>query len=538
MFSLSRLPAASSALASPLYFSLCPTDYPKVLSSLLHAHIHTYIHPNLTPNNGKFNTKRSAGQLSGFIPLSSSFSSQLGLVKESSAVATKVISLNVWPVFSITSDKVSHLHSCPHHQCPVPPTQMSTPLPNPAAPGTPLLDPRGEAAVEDDIEEICRTLDKSRKRHLSVGLLRGDQVQDRLRVQEASASPLLKKGRTSVLLPPQLLTPVNEVNKEGKMALTMADFEAYMERNTNKRLGGIETGLSGLRSSVDKLETAVATNTGKIDAHEKIIRENQGGLAELKLQLTRGHFPALPSSTERPASWSSPVSAGAPPMTNPADAANYDRARRTIRMWPILGSSENELWGSVCIFLRTTLALTGQVSEAMIDCIRRAPQPSGPAVRDEVLVVFKLAATRDLVMGASSKLAPYMDGEGRSTAGLRMEVPQHLQQHFKVLFRYGQNLRARHGPGTRRHVKFDDVERTLFLNAKLPGDESWSRVSYEVAKRGLRAREIQSNGDLERRMDITGARPPQDRQRAASVSSAAPQPMEIWTGRRSESTSS
>ena len=164
--------------------------------------------------------------------------------------------------------------------------------------------------------------------------------------------------------------------------------------------------------------------------------------------------------------------------------------------------------------------------------------PSGPGVNLEVLVLFVDNQSRDLVLGSAAKLAPFIDGDGKPTAGLRIEVPPHLQQEFRLLFKYGQGLRARHGPGTRTHVKFFEEDLSLFLNVRLPDDESWSRVSIEMARRGLKARSRKNEGDLERRLDIAGT--PRPRAASASVTGTAMEgspEMSVWTTRRSGSTS-
>ena len=164
---------------------------------------------------------------------------------------------------------------------------------------------------------------------------------------------------------------------------------------------------------------------------------------------------------------------------------------------------------------------------------------------DEVIVRFRLPSDRDTVMGAAAALATFMDERGRATAGLRMEVPPPLAQDFKILFKYGKNLRLRHGQGTRRHIKFDDASGGLYLNVRLPGDDGWSRVSTDLARRGVRARQMLTDDELERRLDITG--PISGRPRAGSLQH---QPMDedvnlqrrgpaaAWTERRSGSLSS
>ena len=171
----------------------------------------------------------------------------------------------------------------------------------------------------------------------------------------------------------------------------------------------------------------------------------------------------------------------------------------------------------------------------MVEAISRVTIPSGPGVSDEALVLFSDSNVRDMVLGSAAKLGPFRDATGRPTAGMRMEVPPALQQDFRILFRYGQNLRTRHGLGTRRHVKFDDLTRGLYLNVKLPGDDGWSKVNLDLAKRGLRARDVVEVGNLERRLDING--PPVDRPRAASTSSVQPPMTGPLGGRRSGSVS-
>ena len=152
--------------------------------------------------------------------------------------------------------------------------------------------------------------------------------------------------------------------------------------------------------------------------------------------------------------------------------------------------------------------------------------------------MFKEPETRDTVFGASSMLACKIDPQGLPTAGLRIEVPRSLKGPFTLLRRYGQQLKARHGQGLKRHIKFDDVQRSLYLNVKLPGDQRWSKASVELARRGLLAHDRNVDNDLERRFDIGGERP-----RSVSLSGGNAAPIagssqtQTWTGRRTESSS-
>lgn len=364
---------------------------------------------------------------------------------------------------------------------------------------------------EGDIEEVCKSLSKSRKRHLSPSVFRGDQAVDRLLLQEASASPNLKKSRST---------------------MNMADFQAYMDSTVNKKLESLEKlkgGVDSIQGMLDGIDKTVKGNSAKLEAHDKEIQENRAGIAAIRDELRSvGQLQQQPRRD--------PPS----PPALPVQDDEYFRARRSIRLWPVSGVSKNELWAATGDFLKKKLELQHTLRDDMVEAVSRVEIPSGPGAIDEVCVLFAEAQYRDLVTGAASKLSTFVDPDGKPTAGIRIEVPTRLLPTFRILFKFGQGLRSRHGPGTRRHVKFDDAERTLFLNVKLPGDESWSRVSADVAKRGLRSRALLTDAELEKRLDLNGPHIGLGRPRAASTAGSSgssnlfPQ---RWPGRRTESTS-
>ena len=87
-------------------------------------------------------------------------------------------------------------------------------------------------------------------------------------------------------------------------------------------------------------------------------------------------------------------------------------------------------------------------------------------------------------MSACGKnLAPFKDEQGWPTAGLRLEYPGYLAQDFRCLEWYGREMHLKHGPGTRRNVKFDDEEESLYLDVCLPGQEFWHKITPCEAKR-------------------------------------------------------
>ena len=299
--------------------------------------------------------------------------------------------------------------------------------------------------------------------------------------------------------------------------MTLADFRAHMRDNTDKNISEIKT-------VIGKVETTVAEHSAKLDRHEATIRSNQAQIAEMRQEMK-----AAKLTTTQPAPGGNSPGPSPPHMSLESE---YDLARRSVRIWPVLGNLQDQIWQATAAFLSVNLRL----SEVKMDDVHSVTRPlsaSGPGVNNEVVVTFKEAHVRDQVMGASAALGTYMDANGRATAGICMQVPPALQAHFRILFKFGQSLRLRHGQGTRRHIKFDDALWGLYLNVKLPGDERWSRVSVEVARRGLTARAIIDDGEIERRLDITG--PTNERTRTTSLSS---QPMDVaqtgplWNTRR------
>lgn len=214
-------------------------------------------------------------------------------------------------------------------------------------------------------EAIVQSIERSRKRHLSEGLLRGDLVSDRLLVQEASASPLLKKSRASPL-------PESR-GEESRMALTMAEFRKYMDENVNKKLGDVESSLGDLTKTVARVNKNVKANTAKIDKHEELIVANRDSIATIREEISKMREIPIPVPD-----------AGSSASSGSVVDKAYDNARRSVRIWPVHGTTREEMWNSTEFFLKQNLELEGVVRESMIESVVRAEIPSGPGVRLEV----------------------------------------------------------------------------------------------------------------------------------------------------------
>ena len=180
---------------------------------------------------------------------------------------------------------------------------------------------------------------------------------------------------------------------------------------------------------------------------------------------------------------------------------SYLTARRSVRLWPVAGQSDDELWEGVGEFLHGTLAINeGDVCQEDIESVSRVLDGREHSGKEEVLVKFFDKQKRDLVVSSSPSLAKEVDREGKPTAGIRLEIPPELSDTFRLLHRFGTRLRARHGVGTKRHIKFDDYCGSLYANIKLPGDASWTKITPAMARADLSASMREENEHTQKRL--------------------------------------
>ena len=107
----------------------------------------------------------------------------------------------------------------------------------------------------------------------------------------------------------------------------------------------------------------------------------------------------------------------------------------------------------------------------------------------EVVVEFVDTYARDDVLLRGPALALYRDKENRPTAGIRLDIPSHLMGVFKTLESFAFALKRKHGVDFRKHIKFDDYEGTLYLQAGMKKDNEdtlWTNYSAEEARNGIK----------------------------------------------------
>ena len=307
------------------------------------------------------------------------------------------------------------------------------------------------------------------------------------------------------------LTSTETVTSPGRpqdMDTSTPELSRKRPRQADGEEGMREFFLQALKMNKEEIIKSFQTNLGevkrKVESNTNAIESNKAEVAKLTERAD-----GQDSEMERLTARVRALEKGGPKTKDSHTRAilseSYLKARRSIRLWPVHGSNEEEMWGGVGEFLHEKLAIPeGDIGQTDVEAVTRVCGPLqssglvGPP--DEVTVTFKDRGTRDMVMGSSVNLATCVDSAGRPTAGTRLEIPDDLRDTFRLLSRFGTRLRARHGEGTKRHIKFDDFAGSLYANIKLPGDAAWTRVSPDMARRDLEASVSEENAAAQKRM--------------------------------------
>ena len=272
-----------------------------------------------------------------------------------------------------------------------------------------------------------------------------------------------------------------------------------LRENKEDIVKSFNANINALAVRVEANVAGVAANATSIAGNKEAISTNEKKLDELTSRVR-----AL-ERKDRP----SPL----PMATRALLSDEYVDARRSVRLWPIKAPSEEDLWGGVGDFLHTTLGIRedhmGQDDIESITRVVGQPLPGG--VSDEVVVMFFDKKKRDDVFANAPNLANLVDGDGRPLAGIRLEIPPELTDTFRLLSRFGTRLRARHGQGTKRHIKFDDYTGSLYTNVKLPGDENWTKVTPDMAHEDLERSMREENALHQKRLASKLLPGPRDR---------------------------
>ena len=276
----------------------------------------------------------------------------------------------------------------------------------------------------------------------------------------------------------------------------LSDWTGRLSDSLTKKL---TTGLSrDFSEAVSVVANSVAKNSKQIDELTLSIKriENDAAGSNSKLEQKIDRLESVFLASKRASCGENSPSANAPPVLdlmqvdlkvrerNMNESEKYSTSRKSIRLWPVRGVSDDDIRVSTLNFIRQKLEITPELMEdSRIVRVRRSRPPRQSRVKFEVLVTFDDKFTRDMISAHGKNLADFIDASGYPTAGIRLDYPAHLGASFRTLDWYGKEMRDRHGKGTRRNIKFDDDEESLYLDICLPDEEYWHRITPEVARR-------------------------------------------------------
>lgn len=190
-------------------------------------------------------------------------------------------------------------------------------------------------------------------------------------------------------------TAPNAPGQAGGTPLTSEFFLRTLQMNTEHIIKSFTSIQSELSRRVNDNELAISANAAAVKKNECAIGEQGADLTRLN-----AHVRALEACD--PASV--PV--------KPAQLGDeYLRARRAIRLWPVPGITEEEIWEATGDFIHGPLGVpTQDIGHDDIELVERVVSPSaGGPVHDEVLVTLKDRKVRDWLMVNSVNLAGSVD---------------------------------------------------------------------------------------------------------------------------------
>ena len=158
-------------------------------------------------------------------------------------------------------------------------------------------------------------------------------------------------------------------------------------------------------------------------------------------------------------------------------------SRRSVRIWPIEGDTSQAMRSNLDTFLLEALQLTREeIDDLDIESVTRTRLRHNARIHLEVLVKFSSVEARDQVAMRGGYLAEFVDSCKKPLAGIRMDIPMYLNGVFKLLNSYGYKLRQLHGEGTKRYVKYDEANLSLYLDVRTPESEEWFQITPAQAK--------------------------------------------------------
>lgn len=251
----------------------------------------------------------------------------------------------------------------------------------------------------------------------------------------------------------------------GSKPATAADIGLILDKlnKVDGKLSGMEKNIASelkvLSNEMDKVEhslsSQIAENKERIANVDKDARQMEARLLQEIEKRTGNAFVTNELSKEE----------------------KYLSARKSLRIWPMKLPDRNHLG----IFLASYLAFNDEEIESLGEVTCSKTRNPARGIVDECLVRFDSIQDRDFVQSRAPNLARSV-----GKAGLRLEIPDHIHWVFKLLEKESWAISKR-WPGAKRNIRFDDANRSFFLDVKIQGG-NWERIYPSQVQKALTAR--------------------------------------------------
>ena len=265
--------------------------------------------------------------------------------------------------------------------------------------------------------------------------------------------------------------------------------------------------LDALEEKVDATDEILKETLARVEAQEdrvlarveqqvkEMVRE-QLKAAGFDSQLSAGDL-SLPKNTQ--GSYAAVTAEGSTLKPAAASLSKEQRqeekfwnCRRALRIWPVPEADGAGLRK----FLETKLALDKEfIEQDMGQVVIKRNLEKRPRNKDEICVYFETKQIRDHVKSKGPNLANYRD-----EAGMRLQIPDHLQKDFKALMSVAYDLKKTN-PDLRRNIKFDEENFGLYMDVCMKKDGDWKRIRPAHAYRVLEGKREEGNRNGPEDMD-------------------------------------
>ena len=274
----------------------------------------------------------------------------------------------------------------------------------------------------------------------------------------------------------RLAAKIDRTNEVAKQALEVAKETREAMEDLDLK---VETTEVGLREEIREAEERIMES---VEAKVKGMVDKQLLAAGFDQDLSAGDL-TMRSSVQQSRSYAGVASSsgrteesstrveGSLNRTDKQEA-EFWRARRSLRMWPVEAVDR----AGVVEFLQKKLRMDKEfIEEEMGEItVKKVRDPKAKA-KNEVIVVFETKQLRDSVRAKAANLANF-----GQNAGMRLELPNHLQKSFRVLMNLAYDLKQKN-KDLRRNIKFDEDEMDLFMDCQLDREGEWKRVTPDQA---------------------------------------------------------